>query len=130
MSLLQAKKYTRGTGLGPSLRQDYPPTETHLDQLAHHGTVHPGFDLGRARRPHVDLRHRNIALRQAGSSPGSSFRALNRPLAILGLERRGFLLATTLGLAMSNAMNSLVTGRLAFVVGYVPDGWTDGTIQT
>lgn len=59
-----------------------------------------------------------MALRRAGSSPGSSFRALNRPLTILGVERRGFLLAATLDLAMRNAMNSLVTGGVVFAVGY------------
>ena len=101
-----------------------------MDQLSHHGHVYPRFDLGRVWCPDVELRHRNIALRKAGSSPGSSFRAVSRPLTILGLERRGFLLAATLGLIMWNAMNSLVTGGVVFVRGYVTDGWADGAIRT
>ena len=40
----------------------------------------------------------------------AGYAALNRPLTILGVERRGFLLVATLGLAMWNATASLVTG--------------------
>ena len=50
----------------------------------------------------------------------AGYAALNRPLTILGVERRGFLLSATLGLAMWNATASLdysrLTGRL------LPDG--------
>ena len=40
--------------------------------------------------------------------------ALSRPLTILGVERRWFLLSATLGLALWNAINSIVTGALIF----------------
>lgn len=43
---------------------------------------------------------------------------LSRPLTILGVERRWFMLAATLGLAMWNALNSLVTGAFVFGVLY------------
>ncbi len=46
-------------------------------------------------------------------------------MTILGVERQGFLLSATLGLAMWNAMNSLVTGVLVFAVGYGA-GWLAG----
>ena len=36
--------------------------------------------------------------------------ALSKPLTIMGVERRWFLLSATLGLAMWNAINSIVTG--------------------
>ena len=40
----------------------------------------------------------------------------------MGVERRWFMLSATLGLAMWNAINSLVTGGMIFVVLYVA-GW-------
>ena len=49
--------------------------------------------------------------------------ALSRPLTILGVERRWFLLSATLGLALWNAINSIVTGALIFAVLY---GWGSG----
>ena len=52
----------------------------------------------------------------------AGYPALNRPLTILGVERRGFLLVATLGLAMWNATASLVTGGVVFAVGYGA-GW-------
>ena len=55
----------------------------------------------------------------------SGYPALNRPLTILGVERRGFLLSATLGLAIWNAMNSLVTGVVVFAVGHGA-GWLAG----
>ena len=36
--------------------------------------------------------------------------ALSKPLTLMGVERRWFLLSATLGLAMWNAINSIVTG--------------------
>ena len=45
--------------------------------------------------------------------PGKAWRgypALSKPLTIMGVERRWFLLSATLGLAMWNAINSIVTG--------------------
>ena len=44
--------------------------------------------------------------------------ALSKPLTIMGVERRWFLLSATLGLAMWNAINSIVTGGLIFGVLY------------
>ena len=55
----------------------------------------------------------------------AGYPALNRPLTILGVERRGFLLIATLGLAMWNATASLVTGGVVFAVGYGA-GWLAG----
>ena len=38
--------------------------------------------------------------------------ALSKPLTIMGVERRWFLLSATLGLALWNAINSIVVGAL------------------
>ena len=58
----------------------------------------------------------------------AGYAALNRPLTILGVERRGFLLIATLGLAMWNATASLVTGGVVFAVGFGAGlaGWPEG----
>ena len=45
--------------------------------------------------------------------------ALSRPMTILGVERRWFLLAATLGLAIWNGLNSIITGAVIFAVLYV-----------
>ena len=58
--------------------------------------------------------------------PGKAWRgypALSRPLTIMGVERRWFLLSATLGLAMWNAINSIVTGGLIFAVLYAVGFW-------
>jgi len=44
--------------------------------------------------------------------------ALSRPLTIMGVERTWFVLSGTLGLAMWNAINSLLTGGVIFLVLY------------
>ena len=49
--------------------------------------------------------------------------ALSKPLTIMGVERRWFLLSATLGLAMWNAINSIVTGGLIFAVLYGVGFW-------
>ena len=49
--------------------------------------------------------------------------ALSKPLTIMGVERKWFLLSTTLGLAMWNAINSIVTGGLIFAVLYGVGFW-------
>ena len=49
--------------------------------------------------------------------------ALSRPLTIMGVERRWFLLSATLGLAMWNAINSIVTGAVIFAVLYGVGFW-------
>ena len=51
-----------------------------------------------------------------------AYPTLSRPLTIMGVERRWFMLSATLALAMWNAINSLVTGGMIFVVLYVA-GW-------
>ena len=49
--------------------------------------------------------------------------ALSRPLTILGVERRWFLLSATLALALWNTLNSLVIGGLVFAVLYGAGLW-------
>ena len=49
-------------------------------------------------------------------SPG--YAALNRPLTVLGVERRAFLLLATLALGPWNATVSLVAVAVVFVVGW------------
>ena len=49
----------------------------------------------------------------------------DRPLTILGVERRGFLLVATVGLAMWDATASLVTGGVVLAVGSGA-GWLAG----
>ena len=51
-----------------------------------------------------------------------AYPALSKPLTIMGVERRWFMLSATLALAMWNAINSLVTGLMIFIVLYVA-GW-------
>lgn len=47
---------------------------------------------------------------------------LSRPLTVLGVERRWFFLSLTLGLALWNAINSIVTGGVIFFGLYLA-GW-------
>ena len=47
---------------------------------------------------------------------------LSQPLTVLGVERRFFLLAATLGAGIWNAVNSLAAGGLVFGVLYAA-GW-------
>ncbi len=51
--------------------------------------------------------------------------ALNRPLTVLGVERRLFLLGATLALAVWNATASLMAGGLIFA-GCYGAGWLAG----
>ena len=51
--------------------------------------------------------------------------ALNRPLTVLGVERRLFLLGATLAVAVWNATASLVVGGVVFAVWYGA-GWLAG----
>ena len=57
-----------------------------------------------------------------GGRVWSAYPTLSKPLTIMGVERRWFMLSATLGLAMWNAINSLVTGGMIFIVLYVT-GW-------
>ena len=63
-----------------------------------------------------------LALPMRGGMVWGAYPTLSKPLTIMGVERRWFLLSATLGLAMWNAINSLVTGGMIFVVLYVA-GW-------
>ena len=49
--------------------------------------------------------------------------ALSKPLTIMGVERRWFLLSATLGMAMWNALNSIMTGGMIFAVLYGAGFW-------
>ena len=49
-----------------------------------------------------------------GNTVWTGHPTLSRPLTILGVERRWFMLSATLGLAMWQALNSITTGALIF----------------
>ena len=55
----------------------------------------------------------------------AGYAALNRPLTVLGVERRLFLLGATLAVAVWNATTSLVAGGMVFAVCYGA-GWLAG----
>ena len=57
-----------------------------------------------------------------GAKTWRAYPALSAPLTIMGVERRWFLLSAMLGLAMWNAINSLMTGGVIFAVLY-SCGW-------
>ena len=44
------------------------------------------------------------------------YASLSRPLTLMGVERTGFILSATLGLAMWNALNSILTGGAVFLL--------------
>ena len=48
---------------------------------------------------------------------------MSKPLTIMGVERRWFLLSSTLGLAMWNAINSILIGGGIFTVLYGAGFW-------
>ena len=58
-----------------------------------------------------------------GAKTWRGYPALSRPLTIMGVERRWFLLSATLGLAMWNAINSIVIGGVIFAVLYGAGWW-------
>ena len=62
-------------------------------------------------------------MRGLGRWPG--YAALNRPLTVLGVERRLFLLGATLAVAVWNATASLMAGGAVFAVCYAA-GWLAG----
>ena len=49
--------------------------------------------------------------------------ALSKPLTIMGVERRWFLLSATSGMAMWNALNSIMSGGMIFAVLYGAGFW-------
>ena len=55
----------------------------------------------------------------------AGYAALNRPLTVLGVERRLFLLGATLALSVWNATASLVAGGVIFI-GCYGAGWLAG----
>ena len=57
-----------------------------------------------------------------GRRPWKGYAILSQPLTVLGVERRFFLMAATLGAAIRNAVNSLAAGGLVFGVLYAA-GW-------
>ena len=63
-----------------------------------------------------------VVLMQQGKA-WRGYPALSKPLTIMGVERKWFLLSATLGLAMWNAINSIVTGGLIFAVLYAVGFW-------
>ena len=60
-----------------------------------------------------------------GHTRWAGYAALNRPLTVLGVERRLFLLGATLAVAVWNATASLVAGGLVFA-GCYGAGWLAG----
>ena len=53
-----------------------------------------------------------------GARPWCAYPALSAPLTMLGVERRWFLLSATIGMAMWNAINSILIGAASFCVLY------------
>ena len=51
-----------------------------------------------------------------GARAWAAYPALSAPLTMLGVERRWFLLSATIGMAMWNAINSIVLGAATFSV--------------
>ena len=54
-----------------------------------------------------------------GAKPWRGYPALSRPLTILGVERRWFLLGATLAMGLWNAINSLLSALLVFAALYM-----------
>ena len=52
-----------------------------------------------------------------------AYPALSKPLTIMGVERKWFLLSATLGMAMWNAINSIVIGIVIFGALYAIGFW-------
>ena len=53
-----------------------------------------------------------------GSKVWNGHPTLSRPLTIMGVERRWFMMSATVGLGMWNAINSIMTAGLIFGVLY------------
>ena len=88
-------------------RQQEGPGRNHL---------RPGNGHGRGQLSYVAL------LMERGKT-WRGYPALSKPLTIMGVERRWFLLSATLGLALWNAINSIVVGALIFAVLYGVGFW-------
>lgn len=57
----------------------------------------------------------------------SVYRSLNKPLTILGAERRLFFLAAAMGAATFNLFASLLSGLIMFLVLYAMARWATAT---
>ena len=64
----------------------------------------------------------DLVVLMQGAKTWPAYPALSAPLTIMGVERRWFLLSAMLGLAMWNAINSLMTGGVIFAALYGA-GW-------
>ena len=58
-----------------------------------------------------------------GARAWAAYPALSAPLTMMGVERRWFLLSATIGMAMWNAINSIVLGAVTFCILYAVGWW-------
>ena len=58
-----------------------------------------------------------------GARAWAAYPALSAPLTMMGVERRWFLLSATLGMAMWNAINSIMIGAALFCLLYGLGWW-------
>ena len=58
-----------------------------------------------------------------GARPWAAYPALSAPLTLMGVERRWFLLSATIGMAMWNAINSILIGAATFCLLYGVGWW-------
>ncbi len=58
-----------------------------------------------------------------GARAWAAYPALSAPLTMMGVERRWFLLSATLGMAMWNAVNSIMIGAVSFCLLYGVGWW-------
>ena len=87
-----------------------------LEESLGRNHLRPGYGNGRGQLSRVAL------LMERGKT-WRGYPALSKPLTIMGVERRWFLLSATLGLALWNAINSIVVGALIFAVLYAIGFW-------
>ena len=83
----------------------------------------PGRDHLRPGNGHGRGQLSRLALLMERGKTWRGYPALSKPLTIMGVERRWFLLSATLGLALWNAINSIVAGALIFAVLYGVGFW-------
>ena len=58
-----------------------------------------------------------------GARAWATYPALSAPLTMMGVERRWFLLSATIGMAMWNAINSIMIGAATFCLLYGVGWW-------
>ncbi len=58
-----------------------------------------------------------------GARAWAAYPALSAPLTMMGVERRWFLLSATIGMAMWNAINSIMIGAATFCLLYGVGWW-------